>query len=338
MHHSHLTTETVGIMVSVISQIETEHHDAIHDAQMDYYGTRLATCSSDKTIRIFNTSSGSNTLEATLEGHEQPVWQVSWAHPSFGNILASCSYDKKVFIWKETKPKHWEKIHEYTRHESSVNSISWAPKEFGLILATASSDGSIAIISRVDADAGNSEEGSGNSWDDKKIMNAHSVGCNAVSWKPAVVPSTIALKTGEATAIKEDAKIKRLASCGADFLVKIWKFVEQDDKWVEEARLEGHSDWVRDVSWSPSIGTTKLYLASCSQDRRVLLWTRELGSKGGKASWTHQVLHTFDDIVWHVSWSLMGNILAVSTGDNKISLWKETLSGNFICISQQVQQ
>src|ERR1700742_2104999 len=71
LHHNHLITDSVDIMVSVISQIETEHHDAIHDAQMDYYGTRLATCSSDKTIRIFNTSSGSNTLEATLEGHEQ---------------------------------------------------------------------------------------------------------------------------------------------------------------------------------------------------------------------------------------------------------------------------
>ena len=28
--------------------------------------------------------------------HEGPVWQLSWAHPKFGNILASCSYDRKV--------------------------------------------------------------------------------------------------------------------------------------------------------------------------------------------------------------------------------------------------
>lgn len=314
-------------MVSVISQIETEHTDQIHDAQMDYYGTRLATCSSDKTIRIFKTSpSGSHTLEATLEGHQQPVWQVSWAHPSFGNLLASCSYDRKVFIWKEKEDKVWEKIYEYSRHESSVNSISWSPKEHGLILATASSDGSIAIISRVD--------GEDYTWDDKKILKAHSVGCNAISWKPAVVPSTVALKTAEALAVKEDAKVKRLASCGADFLVKIWRFNEDDDKWFEEAKLEGHSDWVRDVSWSPSIGTTKVYLASCSQDRRVILWSKDLTSKG---KWSSQVLHTFNDIVWHVSWSIMGNILAVSTGDSKVSLWKETLTGNFICINQQAQ-
>ena len=28
--------------------------------------------------------------------HEGPVWQVAWAHPKFGSILASCSYDRKV--------------------------------------------------------------------------------------------------------------------------------------------------------------------------------------------------------------------------------------------------
>lgn len=36
-----------------------------------------------------------------LDSHSAPVWQISWAHPSFGPILASASYDGKVFIWKE---------------------------------------------------------------------------------------------------------------------------------------------------------------------------------------------------------------------------------------------
>ena len=32
-------------MVSVQSTVDTGHEDMIHDAQMDFYGTRLATCS-----------------------------------------------------------------------------------------------------------------------------------------------------------------------------------------------------------------------------------------------------------------------------------------------------
>lgn len=50
--------------------METQHEDMIvrpeertetdvkHDAQLDYYGKRLATASSDKTIRIFNVVKG----------------------------------------------------------------------------------------------------------------------------------------------------------------------------------------------------------------------------------------------------------------------------------------
>jgi protein transport protein SEC13 len=45
--------------------------------------------------------------------------------------------------------------------------------------------------------------------------------------------------------------------------------------------------------------------------------------------WTSTVLPTFDAVAWRVSWSLSGNVLAVSTGDNKVTLWKEKLSGGW---------
>ena len=39
-----------------------------------------------------------------------------------------------------------------------------------------------------------------------------------------------------------------------------------------------------------------------------------------------RVLHTFEDVVWHVSWSVSGNILAVSGGDNKVGMiWARDL-------------
>ena len=44
---------------------------------------------------------------ADLKGHDGPVWQVSWAHPKFGNLLASSSYDGTVIIWKETQSNVW---------------------------------------------------------------------------------------------------------------------------------------------------------------------------------------------------------------------------------------
>ena len=40
---------------------------------MDYYGCRLATCSSDRSVRIYDVKGGTQTLTADLRGHEGPV-------------------------------------------------------------------------------------------------------------------------------------------------------------------------------------------------------------------------------------------------------------------------
>lgn len=103
--------------------IETEHNNIIHDAQLDYYGKRLATASSDYNITIFEIIGENqyNQIER-LTGHEGPVWQVSWAHPKFGVILASCSYDRSIIIYRESPPGTWSRVHKHEDlHTSSVN-------------------------------------------------------------------------------------------------------------------------------------------------------------------------------------------------------------------------
>uniref|UniRef100_A0A8C4QA04 Protein SEC13 homolog n=2 Tax=Eptatretus burgeri TaxID=7764 RepID=A0A8C4QA04_EPTBU len=300
-------------MVSVVNTVDTSHEDMIHDAQMDYYGTRLATCSSDRSVKIFDIKNGSQILAADLRGHEGPVWQVAWAHPMFGNVLASCSYDRKVIIWKE-EGGTWDRLYEYDGHDSSVNSVSWASHEFGLLLACGSSDGSISVLSCL---------GDG-TWEPHKISNAHTIGCNAVSWAPAVIPGTLM----DAPSGPKSTPVKRFVSGGCDNLIKIWR--EEDGQWAEEKKMEAHSDWVRDVAWAPSIGLPSGTIASCSQDGRVFIWTCDDPAGG---SWTPKLLHKFGDVVWHVSWSITGNILAVSGGDNKVSLWKESTDGQWKCVS-----
>lgn len=299
-------------MVSVLNTVDTEHEDLIHDAEMDYYGLRLATCSSDSSVKIYNIKNGTQNLVADLKGHYGPVWQVAWAHPKFGNLLASCSYDRKVIIWKESG--EWTKLYEYNNHDSSVNSVAWGPHEYGLVLACGSSDASISILTNT-ADS--------TVWEAKKIPNAHTIGCNAVSWAPATSP----LPGIDASNLSRSAPVKRLVSGGCDNLIKIWK--EEGDRWVEETKLDAHSDWVRDVAWAPSIGLPRSTIASCSQDRRVIIW-----SSDDNINWMPTILHTFDDAVWNVSWSQTGNILAVSGGDNKVSLWRENNEGQWICISE----
>ena len=46
----------------------------------------------DPLVQIFDIADQS-APQAELLGHEGPVWQVSWAHPKFGRLLASWGLD-----------------------------------------------------------------------------------------------------------------------------------------------------------------------------------------------------------------------------------------------------
>jgi len=305
-------------MASTMHSFDTQHEDIIHDAQMDYYSKRLATASSDKTVKIWEIGESNNTLLAELKGHEGPVWQVAWAHPKFGSILATCSYDRRVFIWKEVAANSWSKIYEHDKHESSVNSISWAPHEFGLILACASSDCTISILTHRGE----------NNWEAQKIVQAHAIGVNSVSWAPAVSPGSLVSSSAPVA-----PPSKRLVSGGCDNLVKIWRCSETENVWKHEETLEQHTDWVRDVAWAPNIGLPSSTIASCSQDGTVVIWTQD-----NAGAWAKKILPKFPDVVWRLSWSITGNILAVSGGDNKVTLWKESLDGEWKCISSLTEE
>ena len=51
---------------------------------------------SDKTIKIFEVQEDKmNPTGQEIKAHDGAVWQVSWAHPKFGVLLASASFDSK---------------------------------------------------------------------------------------------------------------------------------------------------------------------------------------------------------------------------------------------------
>ncbi|KAF5175318.1 transport protein SEC13-like protein [Thalictrum thalictroides] len=287
------------------TKIETGHQDIIHDVSMDYYGKRIATASSDSTIKIID--SNNNSVLANLTGHQGPVWQVTWAHPKFGTILASSSYDGKVILWKEgNQQNQWNQVHVFNEHKSSVNSIAWAPHDLGLLLACGSSDGNVYVHS-ARSDGG---------WETVKIDGAHPVGVSSVSWAPALAPGVL-VSSGETDIVQ------KLVSGGCDNLIKVWKLV--NGAWIVDSKLEMHTDLVRDVAWAPNFGLPKSTIASASQDGTVIIWT--VGKEGEK--WEGKILKDFKTPVWRVSWSLTGNILAVSDGNNDVTLWKEAVDGEW---------
>ncbi|KAE9598497.1 hypothetical protein Lal_00027051 [Lupinus albus] len=289
-------------------KVETGHQDTVHDVAMDYYGKRLATASSDHTIKIIGVSNTASQHLATLIGHQGPVWQVVWAHPKFGSLLASCSYDGRVIIWKEGNQNEWTQAHVFDDHKSSVNSVAWAPHELGLCLACGSSDGNISVFT-ARADGG---------WDTSKIDQAHPVGVTSVSWAPSMAP-------GALVGAGLFDPVQKLCSGGCDNTVKVWKLTNGLWKMDCFPALHMHSDWVRDVAWAPNLGLPKSTIASASQDGKVIIWT--VAKEGDQ--WEGKVLNDFKTPVWRVSWSLTGNILAVADGNNNVTLWKEAVDGDW---------
>ncbi|OMO96723.1 hypothetical protein CCACVL1_04812 [Corchorus capsularis] len=293
-------------------KIETSHDDTIHDVAMDYYGKRLATASSDTTIKITGITNSASQQLAILHGHKGPVWKVAWAHPKFGSVLASCSYDGQVIIWKEGNTNDWVQAHVFNDHKSSVNSIAWAPHEIGLCLACGSSDGNISVFT-ARADGG---------WDTSRIEEAHPVGVTSVSWATSMAPVAL-LGFGLLN------PVQKLASGGCDNTVKVWKL--ESGSWKIDCfpALQMHSDWVRDVAWAPNLGLLKSTIASASQDGTVVIWT--CAKEGEK--WEGKVLKDFKSPVWSVSWSLTGNLLSVADGSNNVTLWKESVDGEWQQVS-----
>lgn len=109
-----------------------DHKDLIHDASFDYHSKRIATCSSDQSVKVWDQNEKGQWFcsyswkvrssspppfqhycRPRLQTHSGSVWRVTWAHPEFGKILATCSFDRTIAIWEENG---LEKCQERARH------------------------------------------------------------------------------------------------------------------------------------------------------------------------------------------------------------------------------
>ena len=172
-----------------------------------------------------------------------------------------------------------------------------------------------------------------------------SLGCNSVSWAPYSALGSI---------MEDGSSVRRLVTGSCDNSVRVWAYNVQLNKWQEESKQASpHKglnlirpfaiwrqiicylytcnllDWVRDVAWAPNTAMPYNIIASCSEDRSVYIW-KQIEKNG---LWIPTLMKTFDAPVWRVSWSVTGNVLAVSTGDHKVTLWKQAVTEEWTQIS-----
>lgn len=136
---------------------------------------------------------------------------------------------------------------------------------------------------------------------DHKIFPAHGIGVNSVSWGPSTGAGSLVSSTGGQTAGGQ----RRFVTAGSDNLIKFWAWDQASQSYTQEGEsLVGHTDWVRDVAWSPSV-LQRSYVASASQDKTVRIWTSDPSNPS----------------VWYVNLSLI-----LETPANTFILWSSTNS------------
>ena len=291
------------------------HNGSVNSIKINITGDKIATCGNDCKINIFSLDKLKSNMdkqpisELINNGHEQSIWDLSFSHPSLGNYIASCGYDNKLIIWKESKsnPNIYENI--YTKiHSSSVNCCKFAPKEYGLIILCGLSDGSISL---------HQFNYNSNSWIFQSMEKVHKNGINSIDWAPALPPITFE-DVDEDDSNENDNNLinelnpMRFVTCGNDNKLRVFVSNDNNNKnsFVEEffEKELNYESAPRSVSFLNYVGYAYLTFATGFENGKCIIFRYDSDNK----LWITQDEINVASPIIKVSWSECGNYLGIS--------------------------
>ncbi len=280
------------------------HKEDVNSVAWSPDGKRLATGSSDRTIKVWDAAGGQELL--SLKGHNGGVYSVAWSPD--GTRLASGSLDGTVKIWYATG----QELLTLKGHQSGVDSVAWSPD--GNRLATGSFDNTAKVWNAASGEErgtlrGHVAEIYKLAWspDGKRLATA-SVDRTIKVWNVAGGQELLTLRghKDRVYSVAWSPDGKWLATGSLDHTAKIWNA----DDGQELITLVGHTNNVSSVAWSPDGN----WLATGSYDQTVMVWEVDNGEK-------LLTLKGHTDSVSSVEWSPDGHRLATGSLDRTAKVW-----------------
>ena len=128
----------------------------------------LASCGTDKTIRLWVEGSGEWQGVAVLEeAHQRTIRCVAWS--PCGSFLASCSFDGTAMVW-EVQGTEFDCVASLEGHENEVKAVAWSRS--GQYLATCGRDKSVWVW-----------EGEDEQYEVAAVIHSHTQDVKSVAWR-----------------------------------------------------------------------------------------------------------------------------------------------------------